>query len=50
VLDDKQIPDSFKVTQMIVSVDKRAVKAALERGHDVAGADLRFGKNTLVCR
>jgi len=44
------IPEAYKVTQTIVSVDKRAVKQALESGEDVAGADLRFGKNTLVRR
>jgi hypothetical protein len=50
ILNERQIPDVYKVTQTIVSVDKRAIKAALEKGEDVPGADLRFGRNTLVRR
>jgi hypothetical protein len=50
VLDEAAVPEEFKIAKTVVSVDKKALKAALEAGRDVAGADLVFGKNTLVRR
>jgi hypothetical protein len=50
ILDEAAIPADYKVTKMEVSVDKKAVKAALEADVDVPGADLVIGKNSLVRR
>ena len=48
VLNEGDIPAEFKRTTVSVSVDKTAIKKAINEGRDVPGADLSIGKNTLV--
>ena len=48
ILDEAAIPADYKVSRTETSVDKKAVKAALEADVDVPGADLIIGKNSLV--
>ncbi len=43
-----KITDQIKHVEVIIS--KPAVKQAIDSGHDVPGADLRFGSPTLVIR
>lgn len=50
ILDEEAIPEQYKVTRVAVSVDKKAIKAALEADIDVPGADLVVGRNTVVRR
>ena len=50
ILDESEIPAAYKITKTEVLVDKKAVKAALEADWDVPGADLIFGRHTLVRR
>jgi hypothetical protein len=49
ILDEKLIPERFMVTPPAPAArpDKAAIKAALKAGDEVAGADLRFGSNSL---
>lgn len=48
ITDEAAIPEEFKRTTVTVSVDKMAIKKAINAGADVAGADLSMGKQTLV--
>lgn len=50
IRDESAIPEKFKVSKVVITVDKRAVRAALESGEDVPGAELIIGKNTVVVR
>ena len=50
ILDEAQIPPEYLRTKTESAPDKKAIKAALESGLDVPGADLSFGKNALVRR
>ena len=54
-LDESVTPERFKRTEVIparevVTIDRRAIKAALEAGEDVPGWDLAFGRSVLVRR
>lgn len=48
VEDDAIVPDEFKVAKTTVSIDKRAIKSAIDQGFEVPGAQLVSGLNTLV--
>lgn len=48
ITDEEEIPVEFKRTTISVTVDKRALKKAIDDGRDIPGADLSIGKNTLV--
>lgn len=48
ILDEAEVPEEFKRTTVTVSVDKKAIKKAIDEGRDVPGADLSMGKQTLV--
>lgn len=48
ILDESEIPEEFKRTTVSVTVDKKAIKKAIDDGRDIAGADLSIGKQTLV--
>ena len=50
VNDELAVPDEFKTVTMVVSIDRRAIKAAIEAGRMVPGADLQFGMPTLAVR
>jgi hypothetical protein len=50
ISDEALVPDEFKQTTITVTVNKRAVKDAIEAGHVVPGADLSIGGQTLVRR
>jgi hypothetical protein len=43
IVDEDQIPEQFKKTTVVVAVDKRAIKAAIDAGEVVPGADMKFG-------
>jgi Siphovirus Gp157 len=48
IIDEALVPEEFKRTTVTVSIDKAAIKKAINAGHDVLGADLSIGKSTLV--
>lgn len=48
ILEEKDVPEEFKRTTFTVSIDKKAIKKAIDEGRDVPGADLSMGKQTLV--
>jgi hypothetical protein len=48
ITDEAAVPDEFKRTTVSITVDKRAIKKAIDEGRDVDGADLSMGKQTLV--
>lgn len=48
ITDEAQVPAEFKIVHQTVTVDKRAVKKAIESGAEVPGADLHFGTISLV--
>ena len=48
IIDESAIPSSFQTVKTIVSVDKAAIKKAIQAGHSVPGADLIIGKYTLA--
>lgn len=46
--DEAAIPSSFQTVKTVVSIDKTAIKKAIQQGHTVPGADLIIGKYTLA--
>jgi hypothetical protein len=50
VTDVDALPAHLTVTRTIVDADKRAIKAAIEAGEDVPGADLAYGEMRLEVR
>jgi hypothetical protein len=50
VLDEAAVPAEFMIVKQVVSLDRKAIKAALESDVDVPGVDLVIGKQTLVRR
>lgn len=48
ITDAAKVPDEYRIVVETVSFDKRAIKKALETGSEVPGADLKFGRITLV--
>lgn len=50
ITDEALVPDEFKQTVVTVTIDKRALKKAIEAGRDVPGADLAIGGQALVHR
>lgn len=48
VSDEALVPDEFKETTVSVSINRAAIKKAIEAGRDVPGADLAIGGQTLV--
>lgn len=50
IMNEQDIPDEFKESIIQTTINKRAVRAAIESGQDVPGADLALGGQTLVRR
>lgn len=50
ITDESLVPAEFKTITPHVSIDKRAIKKAIDGGRDVPGADLRFGTTSLIRR
>lgn len=50
ISDEAAVPEEFKRTTITVTIDKLAIRKAIEAGHDVPGADLALGGQTLVRR
>lgn len=48
ITDEAEIPEEFKRSTVTISVDKKAIKKAIDEGRDIPGADLSMGKQTLV--
>lgn len=48
ITNEEQVPDKFKIIVPHVSLDRQAIKKALNAGEEVPGADLRFGRVTLL--
>lgn len=48
ITDESAIPSSFQTVKTVVSIDKTAIKKAIQQGHTVPGADLIIGKYTLA--
>ena len=50
IMDEEQVPAKFKTVHQTVTLDRRAIKRAIDSGAEVPGADLRFGTISLVRR
>jgi hypothetical protein len=50
ILDQSAIPSQFLVIKQETVPDKKAIRAAIESGADVPGADLKIGGSTLIRR
>lgn len=48
ISDEAAVPESYKIVKISTSVDKRAVKDAIDSGAHVPGASLSIGKYALV--
>ena len=50
ILDPSVLPAQFLVIKQEAVPDKKAIKSAIEAGMEVPGADLQFGKQSLIRR
>lgn len=50
ITDETAVPEAFKTVTVSVSIDKRKVKAAIDAGEQIPGADVAFGSYRLEVR